>query len=158
MHSIRDLQNTWIKTVNTKEKRKCIHYIIRDFNEVPSATDKTSRENPARVENHAVLTLVAPSCLTLCNPMDCSPPGSSVHGDSPGKNTGVSCHALLQGIFPTQGSNSGLWSCRQILYHLSHQGRPCCMAWSKKETNKGRKKDPLEGLLRQDSVEEEKEA
>ena len=37
--------------------------------------------------------------------MDCSPPGSSVHGDSAGKNTGVGCHALLQGIFPTQGSN-----------------------------------------------------
>ena len=37
--------------------------------------------------------------------MDCSPPGSSVHGDSPGENTGVCCHALLQGIFLTQGSN-----------------------------------------------------
>ena len=34
-------------------------------------------------------------CLTLCDPMDCSPPGSSVHGDSPGKNTGVGCHARL---------------------------------------------------------------
>ena len=48
------------------------------------------------------------SCSTLCDPMDCSPPGSSVHGDSPGKNTGVGCHALLQGVFPTQGSNPGL--------------------------------------------------
>ena len=37
------------------------------------------------------------SCLTLCDPMDCSPPRSSVHGDSPGKNTGVGCHALPQG-------------------------------------------------------------
>ena len=45
---------------------------------------------------------------TLCDHVDCSPPGSSVHGDSPGKNTGVCCHALLQGIFPTQGSNPGL--------------------------------------------------
>ena len=45
------------------------------------------------------------SCWALCDPMDCSPPGSSVHGDSPGKNTGVGCHALLQGIFPTQGLN-----------------------------------------------------
>ena len=44
-------------------------------------------------------------CLTLCYPMDCSPPGSSVHRDSPGKNIGMGCHALLQGIFPTQGSN-----------------------------------------------------
>ena len=64
------------------------------------------------------------SCLTLCNPMDCSPSGSSVHGDSPGKNTGIGCHDLLQGIFPTQGSNLGLPHCRQILYHLSHQGSP----------------------------------
>ena len=45
--------------------------------------------------------LVTQSCLTLCNPMDCSLPSSSDHGDSPGKNTGVGCHALLQGIFPT---------------------------------------------------------
>ena len=60
----------------------------------------------------------------FCNPMDCSPPGSSVHGDSPGKNTGVGCQVLPQGIFPTQGSNPGLLHCRQILYHLGHQGSP----------------------------------
>ena len=55
-------------------------------------------------------------CLTLCNPMDCSPPGYSIHGDSPGKNTGVGCHALLQGIFLTQGSNLCLLSnlCWQV--------------------------------------------
>ena len=57
-------------------------------------------------------------CLSLCDPMHCSPPGSSVHGDSPG------CHALLQGIFPTQVSNPGLLHCRQFLYHLSHQENP----------------------------------
>ena len=56
-----------------------------------------------------VCTKSLQSCLTLCNPMDCSPPGSSVHGDSPDKNTGVGCHALLQGIFPTQGSNPYLF-------------------------------------------------
>ena len=55
-----------------------------------------------------VLCLVAQSCLSLCDPMDCSLPGSSVHGDSPGKNTGVNNHPLLQGIFPTQRSNPGL--------------------------------------------------
>ena len=43
--------------------------------------------------------------VQLCDPMDCSPPSSSVHGDSPGKNTRVGCYALLQGIFPTQGWN-----------------------------------------------------
>ena len=56
----------------------------------------------------SVLRLFAQWCLTLCSPMDCSPPGSSVHRDSPGKNTGVGCHALLQGIFPTQGLSLGL--------------------------------------------------
>ena len=56
-------------------------------------------------------------CLTLCNHMECSPSGSSVHGDSPDKNTGVGCHALLQGIFPTQGSNPCLLHCKWILYH-----------------------------------------
>ena len=44
------------------------------------------------------------SCLTLCNSMDCDPPGSSAHGDSPSKNTGVGCHTLFQGTFLTQGS------------------------------------------------------
>jgi len=47
-------------------------------------------------------------CPTLCDPMDCSLPGSSVHGDSLGKNTGVVFPALLQGIFSTQGSNTGI--------------------------------------------------
>ena len=44
-------------------------------------------------------------CSTLWDPIDYSPPGSSVHRNSPGKNTEVGCHSLLQGIFPTQGSN-----------------------------------------------------
>ena len=43
---------------------------------------------------------VAKSGPTLGDPVDCSRPGSSVHGDAPGKHTGVGCHALLQGIFP----------------------------------------------------------
>ena len=71
-----------------------------------------------------VLCLVTQLCPTLCDPMDCSPLGSSVHGDSPGKNTGVGFYALLQGIFPTQGSKPGLPHCRWILYCLSHQGSP----------------------------------
>ena len=61
-------------------------------------------------------------CLTLCNPLDCSLPGSSVHGDSPGKNIRVGCHALLQATSPTQGSNTGLLHCGWILYCPSHQG------------------------------------
>ena len=60
---------------------------------------------------------VAPSCPTLGNPMDCSLPGSSVHRDSPGKNTGVGFHTLLRGIFPTQGLNLGLLHCRHEHSH-----------------------------------------
>ena len=55
-----------------------------------------------------MLCLVIQSRLTLCDPMDCGLPGSSVHGDSPGKNTEMGCRALLQGIVPTQGLNPGL--------------------------------------------------
>ena len=61
--------------------------------------------------------------------MNCNLSGSSVHGDSPGKNTRVGCHALLQGIFPTQGWNPGLPHCKQILYLLSHQGCPRILEW-----------------------------
>ena len=56
-------------------------------------------------------------------PLD-SLPGSSVHGDSPGKDTGVGSLSLLQGLFPTQESNPGLPHCRQILYQLSYQYLP----------------------------------
>ena len=80
----------------------------------------------------AVLCLVAQLCLSLCDPMDCTLPGSSVHGESPVKNTGVDCHALLQRIFPTQGLNSGLLHCRWILCQLSYQGSPhLCLPYIK---------------------------
>ena len=112
----------------------------------------------------AVLCFVAQSCPTLHDPMDCSPPGSSVQGilqarmpcppsgdlpepgieprspalktdslpsEQPRKpnNTGVGCHALLQGIFPTQGLNPGFPHCRWILYCLCHQRSPRILEW-----------------------------
>ena len=61
---------------------------------------------------------VTRSCPTLCDPMDYNP------WNSPGQNTGVGSCSLLQGIFPTQGSNPGLPHRRQILDCLSHQGSP----------------------------------
>ena len=63
--------------------------------------------------------LVAQLCLTLCGPTRLFCPW-----ESPGKNTGVGCHSLLQGIFLTQGLNPGLLRCRQIIYHLRHQESP----------------------------------
>ena len=69
--------------------------------------------------------IIIQSCPTICT-IDYSLPGSSVHRDSPGKNSaaGVGCHALFQGIFPTQGSNLQLLYCGQFLYCLSQQGSP----------------------------------
>ena len=65
-------------------------------------------------------------CLTLCNPMDCSPPGSSVHGDSPGKNTGVGCHFLLQGIIqPREWTWSSALQVDSLLYEP--QGKHVCV-------------------------------
>ena len=62
------------------------------------------------------------SCLTLCDPMDCSLPGASVYGVFPGKNTGVGCHFLLQGVFPDQRSNLHLLHLQMYSLPLSHLG------------------------------------
>ena len=64
--------------------------------------------------------LVAQSCLTLCDPMDYSPPGSSVHEILQARILTPGHHCLLQGIFPIQGLNPDLLHCKQILYQLSH--------------------------------------
>ena len=69
---------------------------------------------------------VAQSCPTPWDPTDSSP------WNSPGQNTGMAILSILQGIFPTQGSNPGLLHCRRILYQLSHKGSPsCCELLSK---------------------------
>ena len=62
----------------------------------PCLSQASGSQNQALGTSGAVLCLAAQLCLTLFIPMDCSPPGSSVHGDSPGKNTRVGGHALLQ--------------------------------------------------------------
>ena len=67
------------------------------------------------------------SCVRLYDFMDCSLPGSSVRGDSPGKNAGVGCRFLLQGLPLTQGLNCVSYvSCigRQVLYQLVPPGKP----------------------------------
>ena len=66
-----------------------------------------------------------PSCLTLCNPMEYSPRGSSVYRDSPDMDTGIDCHAVLHGIFSTQGSTHiSSYIDRWALYHWCHLGSP----------------------------------
>ena len=79
------------------------------------------KTSPCLILNiHLCMCSVPKSCPTLCIPMDCSLPGSSVHGIFPGKDTGVGCHAILWGIFPTQRLNHvfcGFCVGRWILYH-----------------------------------------
>ena len=72
----------------------------------------------------SVKVLVVQLCPILCGPMDRSPPGSSVRGILPGKDTGVGCHALLKGTFPTQGLNPGLLHWQAGSVPLSHKGSP----------------------------------
>ena len=64
------------------------------------------------------------SRVRLCDPMDYSPPGSSVHGIFQARILEWGCRFLLQGIFTTKESNPGLLHCQQILYSLSHRGSP----------------------------------
>ena len=79
----------------------------------------TKGRNKQGSENARVL--VSQLCWTPCDPVDCSLPGSSVHGILQARILEWAA-IFLQGIFPTQELNLGLLHCRQILYHLGHQG------------------------------------
>ena len=70
---------------------------------------------------------VAQSCPALCDPMDCSPSGSSVHGILQARILEWVAISFSRGISPTQGSNLGLPHCRQTLNHLSHQLISSCL-------------------------------
>ena len=84
-----------------------IAYIIREL-------DERETEEFCRLKKMHTRGKSLQLCPTLCNTMDYSLPGSFVHEDSPGKNTGVGCHALLQGIFRTQELNLSIPHCRHI--------------------------------------------
>ena len=66
-------------------------------------------------------------CPTLCDPKNCSPPGSCIHEDSPGKNTGVGCHALFQGIFPSLGIKSRSPALQADSILSEPPGKPRCL-------------------------------
>ena len=82
-----------------------------------------SYEGNPPIHTHIHTVNVAQLCLTLCDPMDCSPWNCS------GQNIGMGSFSFLQGIFPTQGSNPGFLHCRRILYQLSHKGSPRILEW-----------------------------
>ena len=102
----------------------CIRALTGEF-----FTTSTTWEAPQSTMSCVVLFLVTQSYPTLCNPMDCSQPGFSVRGDSPGNNTWVGCHALLQGDLPNpwierssptlQGGLFTIWATREAQEHSS---------------------------------------
>ena len=97
---------------------------VKLFPVVSSAQHLASFWNSTRIYFlYSYLPLVTQLCPAFCDNVDCRLRVFSPW-NSPGKSTGVGIHSLLQEIFLTQGSNPGLLHCRQILYHLSHQGSP----------------------------------
>ena len=99
----------WVFQVGTLEWLPC-----------PSPSKLQLTDLRADHHNHCLVTT---SCPTLCDPVDCGPPGSSVHG-FPGRNTGVGCHFLLQGTFPTQGSNPCLLHWQADSFTTEPPGKP----------------------------------
>ena len=93
--------------------------------------EASSRDKAARNANYIIsstsllsLSVVTQSCPIFYDPHGLQPSRHFCPWNSPGKNTRVGCHSLLQGIFPTQELNPGLLHCGQILHHLRHQGIP----------------------------------
>ena len=131
------LQETWVQFLGLEdplEKEMAIHSSTLAW-KIPWAEppDRLQATGSQRVGHDWVTSLhfccnrlccfsVAKLCLTVtpCTAAHQAPLNLGI----PGKDSGVGCHALLQGIFPTQGLNPGLLQCRQILYRLSHQGSP----------------------------------
>ena len=96
-------------------------------NQSERGSDSTLHCCPGRVNAmeqnlKKVKVFIAPSCLTVSDSMDCSPPGSSAHGILQARILEWVAIPFSRGIFLTQGLNPGLLYCKHILYHLSHQG------------------------------------
>ena len=127
-HPHRHLQSVWPKVRATHGPAKLNECSYCQVDQSPCTGEKLSslkrqrvgRRQMASIAEHLFLSfqfkvqaLVSQSCLTLCDPMDCSPPGSSVHGILQARIL-ESCHSLLQEIFLNLGSNPGLLNCRHI--------------------------------------------
>ena len=113
----------WAKAINQSLARKDVEAEAKLKGFQKESLNEVQGPNKIPYLNWKVIVFVAKSCLTLCNPRDCSPARLLCPWDSPGKDTTAGSHSLLQGIFPIQGSNSVLLHYRQILYPLSDQGR-----------------------------------
>ena len=125
------MQNSDREIRQVKKQQYIYHYIQEELlalslNPSPVAVCTPCSPSPeACYVSHRKIKCESLSHVQLfANPIHCSLPGSSARGDSPLKNTGVGSHALLEGIYLTQGSSPSLPHCRQILYHVYHEGSP----------------------------------
>ena len=102
---------------------------IREGGGLPVQTDAPTWAGPVPsfLKGLKVCLFFGESCLVKSD--SSQPHGLYSPWNSAGQNTGVGSLSLLQGIFPTQGLNPGLWHCRQILYQLSHKGSPRRLWW-----------------------------
>ena len=108
-------------------RRARLRVELGDMTQIMQLANKecwNSNQGPFASEVRVWGVFAAQSCLTLRNPMDCSLPGSSVHGVLQARIPEWVA-ILLQGVFLTQGWSPGLLHCKWILYHLSHKGSPC---------------------------------
>ena len=119
--------NPWVRKIPLEEEmttHSSILAVIIPWTKEPSGLQSMGSERVGHdwvtehtyTHTHCSLCACVLPCFSgarlFADAMDCSPPGSSLHGDSPGKSNGVDCHALLQEIFPTQRSSPSLLHCR----------------------------------------------
>ena len=97
-----------------------IHQAIKRKSRHPNLKGRGKIDTICTLKSKSAIHSVLSDSL---QPQELQPARPLCPWDSPGKNTGVSCHSFLQGIFLTQGLNPGLLHCRQILYHQSSEER-----------------------------------
>ena len=104
---------------------------------IPLSVNSVWKINPLPLPYACVHAKSLQSCPTLWDPMDYSVPGSSVHGDSLDKNTGVGCHFLLQGIFLTQDQTLVSCTAGGFFNRLSYEGSPRMLEWVAVPSSRG---------------------
>ena len=88
-------------------------------------THRASKSSLFQLSTSAAAAAKSPdSCPTLCDPMDCSPPGSSIHRNFPGKNIGVGCHFLVQGIIPNPETEPTTHALAGRFFTTAPHGKP----------------------------------